>query len=139
MDDDGVMSKPYTLYGWHTVLAALQNPNRTVNQVWVNENAKDRLQDEGAHQWIDPRYVRLASTQDLNRKTADGVHQGIAAEVFPLDQPDLEDLLAEASLFLMLDHVTDPHNFGAIVRTAAAFSLGHSGCFSTSLFVSYAE
>lgn len=116
------MSKPYTLYGWHTVLAALKNPNRTVNQVWVNETARDRLQEEDAHHVIDPRYVRLASTQDLNRKTLDGVHQGIAAEVLPLEQPDLEDLLPEASLFLMLDQVTDPHNFGAIVRTAAAFS-----------------
>jgi 23S rRNA (guanosine2251-2'-O)-methyltransferase len=116
------MSKPYTLYGWHSVLAALNNPSRTVNQVWVNENARDRMQDEGHHTLIDPRYVRLASNQDLNRKTYDGVHQGIAAEVFPLEQPDLCDVLPEASLLLMLDQVTDPHNFGAIVRTAAAFS-----------------
>jgi 23S rRNA (guanosine2251-2'-O)-methyltransferase len=53
---------------------------------------------------------------------ASAVHQGLYAETDPLDSPDLEDVVT-GGIVLALDQVTDPHNFGAILRSAAAFAV----------------
>ena len=116
------MAKSYLLYGWHSVVTALKNPNRQYLQLLLTDVAKQRMIDDGLHTLVNPRNVRLCSINDLNKRTNDGVHQGIALEVMPLSQPDLQDILQTSKMFLMLDQVTDPHNFGAIIRTAAAFS-----------------
>jgi len=108
------------LYGWHTVTAALANPARRIRRLLVTENALRRLAEEGITPAIAPDVVRpdvLAA-----RLTPDAVHQGLLAEADPLSSPDIEDLPA-TGIVLVLDQITDPHNVGAILRTAAAFAV----------------
>jgi len=83
------------IYGWHAVQAALENPARRIRRLLVTPNGARRL---------------------------DAVHQGVLAEADPLPAPALEDLALDG-IVLILDQITDPHNFGAIVRSAAAFAV----------------
>jgi len=106
------------LYGWHTVTAALANPARRIRKILATENAVRRLADEGIAPPIAPEVVRpdvLAA-----QLTPDAVHQGLIAEADPLPSPDIEAMPA-AGIVLVLDQISDPHNVGAILRTAAAF------------------
>lgn len=109
------------IYGLHAVAAALANPNRTVLSLRVTANAAARLAPALVGRTITPR---LTTPADLDRLLGPGaVHQGVVIEAAPLPQPELEDL-ARASLLVLLDQVTDPHNVGAILRSAAAFGAG---------------
>jgi 23S rRNA (guanosine2251-2'-O)-methyltransferase len=114
-DDDGVL-----LYGWHTVAAALANPARRIRRILATENAVRRLADEGVALPIAPELVRPDAI--AARLSPDAVHQGLLAEADPLPSPALSDLTS-AGIVLVLDQITDPHNFGAILRTAAAFAV----------------
>jgi 23S rRNA (guanosine2251-2'-O)-methyltransferase len=108
------------LYGRHPVLAALANPERRVERLLATRDVAERHAKEFAG-----RNPQLLSREELaQRLPAGAVHQGLAALVAPLEEPVLEDLLARCgddALVLALDQVTDPHNVGAILRTAAAF------------------
>jgi 23S rRNA (guanosine2251-2'-O)-methyltransferase len=108
---------PALIYGWHSAVAALKNPERRIQKVLATRNAVDRLSELGIQnppQPVDPREIdRLVG--------ADAVHQGIAVLADPLPERDLESL-AEAKLIVVLDQVTDPHNVGAVLRSAAAFN-----------------
>ncbi len=108
------------LYGWHTVTAALTNPARHIRRLLVTENALRRLADEGIALKLEPEVVRPDTL--AARLTPDAVHQGLLAEAEPLPAPDI-DTLAPAGIVLVLDQITDPHNVGAILRTAAAFAV----------------
>jgi 23S rRNA (guanosine2251-2'-O)-methyltransferase len=108
------------LYGWHTVTAALTNPNRRIRRLLATENALRRLADEGINVSISPEVMRPDSL--AARLTSDAVHQGLIAEADPLPSPAIEDLPA-TGIVLVLDQITDPHNVGAILRTAAAFAV----------------
>jgi 23S rRNA (guanosine2251-2'-O)-methyltransferase len=108
------------LYGWHTVTAALTNPNRRIRRLLATENALRRLADEGINVSISPEVMRPDSL--AARLTPDAVHQGLIAEADPLPSPAIEDLPA-TGIVLVLDQITDPHNVGAILRTAAAFAV----------------
>jgi 23S rRNA (guanosine2251-2'-O)-methyltransferase len=108
------------LYGWHTVTAALVNPARHFRKLLATENAMRRLAEEGITPPIAPELVRPDAL--AARLTPDAVHQGLIAEADPLPSPDIEDLPA-AGIVLVLDQITDPHNVGAILRTAAAFAV----------------
>ena len=108
------------LYGWHTVTAALTNPQRRIRRLLATENALRRLADEGIKPSISPEVMRPDAL--AVRLTPDAVHQGLFAEADPLPSPEIEDLPA-ASIVLVLDQITDPHNVGAILRTAAAFAV----------------
>jgi 23S rRNA (guanosine2251-2'-O)-methyltransferase len=108
------------LYGWHTVAAALANPNRRVRKITATENAARRLTEEGLVLPVTPEIVRPEAI--AARLSPDAVHQGLLVEADPLPSPDLEDLDA-AGTVLVLDQITDPHNVGAILRTAAAFAV----------------
>ena len=108
------------LYGRHAVAAALANPERRIERLYATREMADRLAAE-----IGKTDTAIVTREDLNQRLPAGaVHQGIAALVAPLEEPMLEDLLArcgEDALVLALDQVTDPHNVGAILRSAAAF------------------
>ena len=106
-------------WGRHAVAAALDNPDRTVFKAWTT------LEAATAMNFPKDMVVMRAEGPDLGRMVpADAPHQGVVIEVEPLEDPWLGDLLAEApekGVLLVLDQVTDPHNVGAILRSAAAF------------------
>ncbi|WP_055038742.1 23S rRNA (guanosine(2251)-2'-O)-methyltransferase RlmB [Blastochloris viridis] len=106
------------LYGWHPVAEALRNPGRRIRRLLATENGAKRLADAGLDA-VNPEIVRPAVIDRL--VSADAVHQGLYAECAPLDAPELDDIPADG-VVLVLDQVTDPHNVGAIVRSAAAFA-----------------
>jgi 23S rRNA (guanosine2251-2'-O)-methyltransferase len=106
-------------WGRHAVAAALANPARTIVRIWATREAAAAFDIPASVP------VTFADAADLARHVPrDAPHQGIVAEVERLDDIHLADLLAEARdgrPLLVLDHVTDPHNVGAILRSAAAF------------------
>jgi 23S rRNA (guanosine2251-2'-O)-methyltransferase len=108
------------LYGWHTVTAALANPARHIRRLLATENALRRLAEEGITLRVTPEQVRPDAI--AARLAPDAVHQGLLAEADPLPSPSIEDM-DPSGLVLVLDQITDPHNVGAIMRTAAAFAV----------------
>ncbi|RTL48698.1 MAG: 23S rRNA (guanosine(2251)-2'-O)-methyltransferase RlmB [Bradyrhizobiaceae bacterium] len=111
---------PVILYGWHTVTAALANPRRTIRKLFLTENAERRLAEEKITTRVTPEIVRPS---DIDRRLGpDAVHQGLLAEADPLPSPDIEDMPRDG-IVLVLDQITDPHNVGAILRSAAAFAV----------------
>ena len=119
--DRGGSSDTVILYGWHTVTAALANPERRFRKLLVTENALRRLTEDGITPPIVPEVVRPAVIDA--QLTLDAVHNGLLATADPLPSPPIEDLPADG-IVLVLDQITDPHNVGAILRTAAAFAAG---------------
>lgn len=113
-------SNTAVLYGWHTVTAALANPARRFRKLVLTENALRRLTDDGITPPITPEVVRPDAID--RQLTPDAVHNGLLAEADPLPSPDIEDLPL-SGMVLVLDQITDPHNVGAILRTAAAFAV----------------
>jgi 23S rRNA (guanosine2251-2'-O)-methyltransferase len=114
-DRDG----PVVLFGWHTVAAALANPARRIRRLWATENAARRLAEHGITPPVAPELVRPDAI--AARLPPDAVHQGLLAEADPLPAPAVDAL--SDGIVLVLDQITDPHNVGAIVRTAAAFGV----------------
>ena len=108
------------LYGWHPVTAALQNPARRVRKLLATENAARRLADEKVPTKPVPEIVRPDAI--AARLPADAVHQGVYLEADPLPSPPIEELATDG-VVLVLDQITDPHNVGAIFRSAAAFAV----------------
>ncbi len=122
-DADVLANRDGWLVGHHAVLAALNNGRRKIREVWLlSEATGDLAAVLASHpEWP----VQIKAREDFNREFADAVHQGIAALVGNLHQPSLPELLAtKPALLVALDQVTDPHNLGAIVRSAAAFGAG---------------
>src|SRR6266705_2752309 len=111
---------PVILYGWHTVAAALANPERQIRKLFLTENAARRLADEKIGTRVPAEIVRPNVID--HRLGPDAVHQGLLAEADPLPSPDI-DALAQEGIVLVLDQITDPHNVGAILRSAAAFAV----------------
>jgi 23S rRNA (guanosine2251-2'-O)-methyltransferase len=111
---------PVILYGWHTVVAALANPQRHIRKLILTENAARRLADDKIDTRVTPEIVRPNLIDQ--RLGPDAVHQGLLAEADPLPSPDIETL-AQEGIVLVLDQITDPHNVGAILRSAAAFAV----------------
>jgi 23S rRNA (guanosine2251-2'-O)-methyltransferase len=107
----------YWMVGWHAVRAALNNPEREVIRLLLTRASAEAL----------PKFSRsltpeLVEGKEIERVTGgDAVHQGIAALVKPLARDALEPALVSKGPLVILDQVTDPHNIGAILRSAAAF------------------
>ena len=114
----GTANRP-RFWGRHAVAAALDNPERKVLRAWATREAAAFMQ------FPNDVAVTLADAPDLGRLVPhDAPHQGVVIEVEPLEEVWLDGLLHEArerSVLLVLDQVTDPHNVGAILRSAAAF------------------
>jgi 23S rRNA (guanosine2251-2'-O)-methyltransferase len=106
-------------WGKHAVAAALDNPDRKVLKAWASRDAA------GFMNFPPELPLLMAEAPDLGRMVpADAPHQGVVIEVEPLEDIWLADLLSDApeqAVLLVLDQVTDPHNVGAILRSAAAF------------------
>ena len=111
---------PAVLYGWHTVKAALENPARRIRRLLATENAARRLANDGVPLPVTPELVR-PDVIDA-RLGPDAVHQGLLAEADPLSAPRVTELKPDG-IVLVLDQITDPHNVGAILRTAAGFAV----------------
>lgn len=109
----------YLIYGLHTVRQALINPARQIKCLYVSKNALARLALDDklldSLEWVE------SHPRELDRLVGEGaVHQGAVLETKPLEPAGL-DSLADKHLLLALDQVTDPHNVGAILRSAVAF------------------
>jgi 23S rRNA (guanosine2251-2'-O)-methyltransferase len=110
------------LYGIHTVKAAINNPERKILKLRVTQNALGRLELNDAQML--KLQIEIVSPQDLDKLTGpDAIHQGALLEARPLPVRKL-DSLKDRPLLLVLDQVTDPHNVGAIMRSAVAFDAG---------------
>lgn len=108
------------LWGRHAVEAALKNPERRHRKLWATREGIDSLDGELPADFP----IEYADVADLGRLVArDAPHQGLVLECEPLEDVYLADVLDgdPARPVVVLDQVTDPHNVGAILRTAAAF------------------
>lgn len=114
---------PLYLFGKHAALAALDNRMRKIKRVLVTKNTQAELSGKLSAF----KNITVMDGQKLDALLPPGsVHQGIAVECEPLRQPSLQDWLSQdtGKPILLLDQVTDPHNVGAILRSAAAFDVG---------------
>ena len=120
------------LYGKHAVLSALANPRRRIRRVVLTRESRDGLQGEiehalskGGHGNIE---ILAFDKRDLEDRLPSGaVHQGIALEAEAPQSLHIEDIINQTeedakATIVILDQATDPHNIGAILRSAAAFS-----------------
>jgi 23S rRNA (guanosine2251-2'-O)-methyltransferase len=124
----GQRGDAHWLHGRHAVLAAIANPFRELRQLWITREAQSRFADELAQalarrqgNTVQPQ---LVDRGDIEAALGNAVHQGIAALVAPLPEQDLSDVLPaddQDCVVMVLDQVTDPHNVGAILRSAEAF------------------
>ncbi len=114
----------YWFWGHHAVLAALRNPRRPVHRLLATRPALERLGGAVERPGLE---IRIVPPREVARVLPEGAtHQGVALEVAPLPPVPLERILAiqgARSLFLVLDQITDPRNFGAILRTAVAMGV----------------
>ena len=108
------------LWGRHAVEAALMNPHRRHRKLWATREGVGSLDGELPSDFP----VEYAEVQDLARLVArDAPHQGLVLECEPLPDVHLAEVMDgdPARPLVVLDQVTDPHNVGAIMRSAAAF------------------
>lgn len=114
------------LWGTHACLAALNNPHRKCLRLVMTETVHKDLSSSS-----EIAKAQIIDASSLTRLLPAGaVHQGIAMEVLSLPEPGFEELaIASQGVLIVLDHVTDPHNVGAILRTAKA--LGAIGIMMT--------
>ena len=111
-----------SIYGVHAVRAVLANSQRSVQALYTTKNGHDRLCDTLDKLEVTPSEI---SPTDLSRRLGvDAVHQGVMVEAEPLPPVSIQSAIETAVTgkpLIILDQVTDPHNVGAILRSAAAF------------------
>ena len=112
------------------MLAALTNPKRICHRLLVTVDTQTTLNPRLAEiLQARPRKVpvRVVERRDIEAILPHAVHQGIALDCMPLAEPDLLEVIAklpaDRALLVVLDQLTDPHNVGAILRSAAAFGV----------------
>jgi len=130
-DFQGRSESPNCLYGIHAVLAVLSNRERKPKRLLVTSEALKNQQVKidaalaiGEHEGIQPEIVDRHELETLLPVGA--LHQGMVVQAPPLRQMELEDILEQGetnsrATLVVLDQATDPHNIGAVVRSAAAF------------------
>ncbi|MEK8093355.1 23S rRNA (guanosine(2251)-2'-O)-methyltransferase RlmB [Methylocystis sp. IM3] len=110
-----------TLYGAHAVREALTSRRRKLLSLYATESALPRIADLARAAGLEPRPTDShALTRHLGEEA---VHQGLLLEARPLPEADLSDIETKSGVVLALDQITDPHNVGAILRTACAFGV----------------
>jgi 23S rRNA (guanosine2251-2'-O)-methyltransferase len=108
------------IYGFHSVAAALKAPRRELIRLYATPAAAERLSADIAARGL---ATQIMSLEEISaRAPREAVHQGLLLEARPLAPIDVAELPANG-LVLVLDQITDPHNVGAILRTAAAFEV----------------
>ena len=126
-------ARPVYLYGLHAVAAALLNPERECRRLIVTPAGLEALEStlyRARAAGLTRPQPNTVGRPELEKLLPQGsVHQGAALEVAALEEVDLEDLLRlpedeRPGAVVVLDQVTDPHNVGAILRSAAAFGAG---------------
>ncbi|MGF1493856.1 MAG: 23S rRNA (guanosine(2251)-2'-O)-methyltransferase RlmB [Microcoleaceae cyanobacterium] len=122
-------NSPDLIYGLHPVIAALRG-GRSLNRIWVLPQLRSdsRFQALLLQAKADGTVIDDVTTQHLDRMLPDANHQGIVAQVTPYVYHDFDQLVAQAKscpdpVLLVAEGVTDPHNLGAIIRTAEAFGV----------------
>jgi len=116
-------SQQNLIYGAHAVLAALRNPQRICHTLWASKGLSPEAEQAiKAHPDLD---IKSCDGLELDRLVGEqSVHQGLVLKASPLEQPFIEDIMKDVpddACLIILDQVTDPHNIGAIMRSAAAF------------------
>lgn len=113
------------LWGIHPVKAALENPQRKCHHLWSTQDLFEKAQS-----WVASRRqeitIQKVDKQTLDLKFPQAVHQGVALCVASLPSSNLSEFCQQAcdkSVVLILDHVTDPHNVGALLRVGAALGV----------------
>ena len=113
------------IYGVHAVREALANHQRSILTLFATKNGRDRLNAALGNLPVTPSEI---SPADLSKQLgADAVHQGVMVEVAPLPPVTLRSAIEQAVTgkpLIILDQVSDPHNVGAILRSAAALVRG---------------
>ena len=109
------------IYGFHAVRAALTGRRRTLLAIHATAAAAARLADDIAAAGLAPRIV---TADELFRRLGNqAVHQGVLLEAGPIVPIDISEIEDRGGIVVVLDQITDPHNVGAILRTAAAFAV----------------
>lgn len=126
-------NKSLFLWGKHAVTAALENSDREIYEIFFTENTQNNIQNlvKSRPSFSEANKIKLnaLSSKDLTALLPDhSVHQGFAARVGELDDRGLDSLInransSECTFIVVLDQVTDPHNLGAVIRSAVAFSV----------------
>jgi len=110
-----------TLYGAHAVREALRGGRRKLLALYATETVLPRIADLATAAGLEPR---LVDARELSRHLGEeAVHQGLLLEARPLPEADISDIESKSGVVLALDQVTDPHNVGAILRSACAFGV----------------
>lgn len=116
------MGRSEHIYGLHAVRAAVANPERNISAVYATKNGRDRLVDILGN--IKVKEIEVSPGELTRRLGPDAVHQGVMIETAPLEPVSLGRVVeraAQGGPIIVLDQVTDPHNAGAVLRSAAAF------------------
>ena len=121
-------SGAYWLYGYHAVVAAIANPARRTRRLVGLETAIDALRKDVGEAPVGQ--AEIADRESVGRLLPpSAVHQGLALEVWPLAAKQFDDTVVlnadrqRPNIVVLLDQVTDPHNIGAVLRSAAAFGV----------------
>ena len=101
------------VYGKNVVEEIIKR-NIKINKVYLQENFKDDIKA-----YLTNHKIIVLKKYEMDKKFG-GVHQGIVLDIEDYKYANLDDISFDNSLILLLDHIEDPHNFGAIIRTAEA-------------------
>jgi 23S rRNA (guanosine2251-2'-O)-methyltransferase len=109
------------LYGFHAAREALRTRRRRLLDIFATPAAAEKLAEDIAAAGLSPHLIEAGALS--RRLGAAAVHQGVMIEARPFEPLDLADIAPATRVVLVLDQITDPHNVGALLRTAAAFGV----------------
>ena len=113
------------IFGTHAVYAALLNPSRIHQKLYVSQNQRELLSKEMSNKV--PEINELHNKEMFKMFGNESTHQGIVLRTSVLMQPNLESIISQSKekksdVIVMLDQVTDPHNIGSIIRSCSLFN-----------------